>query len=227
MVKSVDPELAQAARDYLAAKLALKVTGLQDVVSKIVTDAWIGGSVVAGGSVLPSVLEVGGSWDGYTPGWAGAAAQISDPGLSAVLDDLGLTIKGLADTTIDQLGTQLAAGIAAGDSMDAIATSLADFLGGDTDRAFTIADTEAARAATAASNATYLQNGVELVDWMLAEGAEELCQDLAANGPYAPDEYPDLPHPRCRCSPSPHFDDADSGVATDEVADDEDDTDSE
>jgi hypothetical protein len=81
---------------------------------------------------------------------------------------------------------------------------LRDYVGGDASRAFTIADTECARAAMSASLQTYEANGIELVDWLTAPGACDDCEDIAANGPYAPADVPDLPHPRCRCAPSPN-----------------------
>lgn len=201
------PSLAQAARDYLAANLALNVTGLQDALTSIITDAWLGGSVTAAvaarGAVVPSMLSVGGTWDAWTPGWAGAAAQITDPGLSTALADVGLTVKGLADTTIDQMGTQLAEGVASGASMDSIASEISDFVGGDSDRAHMIADTEAARAAGSASLDTYGANGVSGKEWLLAEDPCPICQDNADAGILAVDDsFPsgdDAPpaHPRC------------------------------
>ena len=160
----------------------------------------------SGKSALPPSMQST-DWGAWTPGWAGAAATISDPGLDAVLSGLGFTLKGLASSTIDQIGSQIAQGVASGASMDSIAMGLRDYVGGDASRAFTIADTECARAAQSASMQTYQANGIEMLDWLVADDPCDDCQSNADGGPYAVDAFPDLPaHPRCRCASSPNVD---------------------
>ena len=155
-------------------------------------------------SALPASMQDT-AWGDWTPGWAGAAATISDPGLDAVLSGLGFTLKGLASSTIDQIGSQIAQGVASGASMDSIAMGLRDYVGGDASRAFTIADTECARAAQDASMQTYQANGIEMLDWLVADDPCDDCQANADGGPYTVDAFPDLPeHPRCRCASSPN-----------------------
>lgn len=50
----------------------------------------------------------------------------------------------------------------------------------------------------------YGSEGVQLVDWLDAGDSLECvtCESNASNGPYSPADYPAVPHPRCRCSPS-------------------------
>ena len=208
-----------AARDYLAGKVSLDTSNLQDTLSSLSTDAYLGGVAMAAGAsngVMPESMA-GADWNSWTPGWAGAAAKISDPGLSAALSGIGLTIKGIADSTIDQMGTQIADGVASGASMDTIARGLRDSVGGDASRAYMIADTEATRAVQSASLDTYNANGVEMLDWLDSADACDDCVDLASGSPYAIDDFPDLPeHPRCRCSSSPSTSPTDDTAPVDE-----------
>lgn len=212
------PPQRQAARDYLAGRVELDTSGLESVLTSLSVDAYLGGVAMAAkasNGVMPESM-VGTDWDAWTPGWAGAAAKITDPGLSAVLDGLGLTIKGLESSTIDQMGTQIADGLASGASMDSIAQGLRDSVGGDASRAYMIADTEAARAAGSASLDTYGLNGVTGKEWLGdGDSCEEICQPNIDQGVIAVDDSfdsgDDAPpgHPRCRCAVSPAtFDDA-------------------
>jgi hypothetical protein len=210
----------------------LDLSQLQSVLTTAATDAWVGGALIAAATVPAKVTKAGptnlsanqqGSlppsmadtdWGAWTPGWAGAAATISDPGLDAVLSGLGFTLKGLASSTIDQIGSQIAQGVASGASMDSIAMGLRDYVGGDASRAFTIADTECARAAQDASMQTYQANGIEMLDWLVAVDPCDDCQANADGGPYATADFPDLPaHPRCRCASSPNIEALTGGTA--------------
>lgn len=50
----------------------------------------------------------------------------------------------------------------------------------------------------------YASEGVELVTWEDAGDGRvcATCESNADNSPYPPADYPEIPHPRCRCSPS-------------------------
>lgn len=54
----------------------------------------------------------------------------------------------------------------------------------------------------------YASEGVVAVDWLTAGDTRVCiqCDDNEANSPYSPADYPALPHPRCRCSPSASVD---------------------
>jgi SPP1 gp7 family putative phage head morphogenesis protein len=202
----------------------LDTTQLESVLTDAIRDAWIGGALIAADAVAKPVKKAGPltltltartllptamqtiDWGGWTPGWAGAAATISDPGLSMVLSAVGATIQGIADSTVDQIGSQIAQGIAGGQSVPDIAMGLRDFVGGDASRAFMISQTEVARAQQSASMDTYQANGIEMLDW-LAGGSNTCsdCHDNADGSPYAAADFPALPaHPRCVCASSPN-----------------------
>ncbi len=62
-----------------------------------------------------------------------------------------------------------------------------------------LARTEAAFAGEAGVRDQLQELGVEQVDWLISDGACEVCEDLAAGGPYAVDDEDNLPpaHPNC------------------------------
>jgi hypothetical protein len=79
----------------------------------------------------------------------------------------------------------------------------------DPKRAALIAETEFARASTAARRATYVRNHVPKVAWLHQPGACELCLENAAVSPIPlRDSWPngDVPtHPNCRCVEIPYI----------------------
>lgn len=163
----------------------------------------------AGGTIVASLREVSvtvpdGYWASWTPGWGAAAARAADGGLASLLDQAGVTVRGITGTTLDTLGDTIAAGVSAGDSVDRIARSLAGIVM-DPDRAWLIADTELARAMSAASMDTYQSAGVAEWDWLAEADACPECAANADDGPYPVGAGPSVPeHPRCRCAVSPH-----------------------
>ncbi|MHB8668811.1 MAG: phage minor head protein [Burkholderiales bacterium] len=204
---------AEAARAAVQAGVTVAPDDLLAVIRDIYGDSWIAGAHAAtveqggGASVVGSLsgLDAEIDWDSWAPGWAAAAVKDADGGLAELLDTAAVTVKGITGTALDRLGNLIAEGLAAGDSTDDIAASL-DELIADPARAEMIAQTETARAMSAASLDTYKANGVDLLDWLTAAGACPSCDDNAAQGPYAPDDFPDLPgHPKCRCAAVPHL----------------------
>jgi SPP1 gp7 family putative phage head morphogenesis protein len=145
-------------------------------------------------------------WSNWTPGWGDAAAQLADGGMRNMLDQAGITIQSVVDSRLDDLGNQIAAGVAAGDGVDSIAGDLQGILS-DPSRAFTIANTETARAMTTQTLQDYQQSGVEQVQWLAEGDACPECEENEAASPVAlGDSWPngDPPtHPNCRCALAP------------------------
>lgn len=148
-------------------------------------------------------------WSDWRPGWGQAAARAADGGLARLLDEADVTIRGITGTTLDRLGNVIAEGVQAGDSVDKIGRA-ARAIVADPQRAWLIADTEAARAMTATSMDTYRANGVPQLDWLLQDDACDLCQENADAAPLPVDgDWPNGPppvHPRCRCALAPNLD---------------------
>ena len=208
-----DPTARQAARVALAAAVVVDPSALKSVLQSLAADAYLAGTHTAAstGQVLTAFgkIDTAINWDAWAPGSASAAQALNDPGLNAVLDAADQTISGLTSDTIDQLGTVLADGISQGTSVDALGMQIRDFVGGDADRAFAIANTETCRAMSQASMDTYQQNGITGVTWSGEDDACDICQanidaGVIATGDAFPSGDSEPPcHPNDRCSVSP------------------------
>jgi hypothetical protein len=222
VAKAIDPgEMASFAAEVRTAVRGActpDTAPIAAVLRKVYGDAYLAGAHVGatqvGGAATVTgslgELAAGIDWGSWAPGYAGAANLVADGGLAALLAQAELIITGTTATTLDQIGTILAHGLAAGDSIEGIAGSLTAGVDDGSifgNRAFVIADTEAARAMTAAANETYRANGVDQVAWLLEADA---CDECVDNGDASPisinDDWPagDVPvHPNCRCAVAP------------------------
>ena len=213
--KSASTTARQAARALLQTALKISPGPLQKVLASLTQDTFLAGAQVAsqvsGQPPLASLSSFVSStdWDSWKPGWPQAAEGLNDPGLASILADQDIAIQGILGSVTDQIGTQLADSLAQGDSVQMAAKGIADFLGGDMQRSYLVADTEMARAMGAASMSTYQQNGVEYVEWLVAGDPCDICQGNADGGVVQTgDDFPsgdstEPAHPRCRCAVAP------------------------
>lgn len=181
---------------------------LEQLIRQLVADAWIAGDHAAGLQIGPdAALTVSGdvNWSQWKPGSPAAADLTTNGGLADLLDDAGVTIRGVIGTALDQAGNLIGRGLAAGDSVDTIARSLRGMLG-DPFRAERVAHTETARAMSLSSLNTYEVNGIGRFDVITADNpCEEICVPLAELGPYPVAEGDAMVpgHPLCRCAIAP------------------------
>jgi len=150
------------------------------------------------------------NWATWRAGNKSAALLVRKPrGLSNLLDNRGITIQGINQTTLDRLGTILARALEKGWSPSEIKDEVGDLIDADSERALTIAQTETSRAVTTASRQLYEESGVELVEWIVADPCD-LCQENADVSPIRIDEtFPSgdtepPAHPNCVCDISPY-----------------------
>lgn len=206
--KAAAPDLVAAAVEALRPRLK-PPTRLQKLLRGLYGDAALQATRAAseqlgteiGGTFASLTQELPDDyWSNWTPGWGDAASQLAGGGLRDMLDQAGVTISSIVDSRLNDLGDLIAAGVAAGASVDSIASDAQDLLS-DPSRAFMIANTETARAMTTQSLSDYQQAGVGQVDW-LAEG--DACPDCQENEDASPinlgDDWPngDPPvHPNC------------------------------
>jgi len=153
------------------------------------------------------------NWDNWKPGNKPAALLVRKPrGLSNLLDNSGVTIQGINQTTLDRLGTILARALAKGWPPSQIKDEVADLIDTDSDRALTIAQTETSRAVTTASRQLYEQSGVELVTWLVADPCD-ICEENEGVSPIGigetfPSGDTEPPaHPNCVCDLAPYVTD--------------------
>lgn len=198
-----------SAEDVLREHVTFDPTELQQALANLAAEGYSSAALgLAQDPSLPNALGAASlfgedpphAWNTWAPGDIHASQLLDDGGFQELLGSI--SIKGMDDTLLSRMGTALAEGAARGDSVDTIARSLGSIVD-DPKRAYTIANTELARAISAASNATYLANGIRQWNWLLSPGACPLCQDKAAADPHdMGDPYPPA-HPHCRCSSSP------------------------
>lgn len=192
---------AGEARDYLHNAASLDLGALRDVYQSMMADGYAAGRMTAGVQ-LEAVVDYGNDWAAWEPGDAVAAEMLEDGGFAALLEEADIVLQGIGDSMLDRMGTALAEGAGRGASVDEIAADLEGILG-DANRAYTIANTELARAMTAASLQSYGEAGVTAWDWILSPGACQACQSMKSNNPHSlGDTAPPL-HPHCRCATAP------------------------
>lgn len=159
-----------------------------------------------------SALKETPNWDTWKPGNAAAEALVRPPGgLEKLLNGIKINSLNTDKTSYDLLGTKLADGFAIGASPTQLANMIEDSLSSP-ERALTIAITEGARAANAATMDSYAALGVEKVEWINADPCDECDPDGDIDGQVRDitEEFSngytaeDLPvHPNCRCNTAP------------------------
>lgn len=208
------PAQRDAARVALRSTLNVDTTPLREALQAMYADAYAAGGLAAAQQLPATALtanlagvfgttDPAAAWASWEPGNLEAAVLLDDGGLSTLLSNAGHTINGITGSLLDQMGSALADGALNGDSVDTIARSLRGIVS-DPARAFTIADTETARAVEVASQRQYGAQKVKKWEWLLSPGACPYCREAQAGGPYEVGSGPALPqHPRCRCSSAP------------------------
>ena len=187
---------------------------LTELLRELYGDAYLAGAHVAseqhgGGAVIVSNLgsvSAGIDWDNWEPGWGEAADKAADGGLRQMLDSADLIIQGVTDTQIDRIGNTLADGIDKGDSVQTIGKAVTAIVD-DPRKAFVIANTETARAMTAAEFDTMRAYGTELWDLDTATDPCPVCEAIKDANPHPVSDVEDAPplHPSCRCNAAPHI----------------------
>jgi hypothetical protein len=149
-------------------------------------------------------------WSAWKPGNEAAALLLDPPGGLAKLLD-GIDIKSLVNTTLDQLGTQLADGLRVGATPTQIARSIQDSVTSSS-RSLTISLTEGSRAAIEANRQSFVEQGVEQWEWSVNDPEDEDCLendgevvDIGEDFPSG-DAQPPV-HPNCQCSIKPSMPD--------------------
>jgi 8-oxo-dGTP pyrophosphatase MutT (NUDIX family) len=158
--------------------------------------------VAASAASLPATVTV--DWSAWKPGNPGAAGLVAEGGLGVLLDNAGVTIQGIGESVLRQVGNMLADGITAGTPSNVVARTILEQVG-STRRAEMIAQTEIARAVTVSSLDTYARAGVDEWDLIVSDGACPTCLAIEAENPHPVDSLDNtVPvHPWCRCACAP------------------------
>lgn len=207
----------------------LQAMGLDMDEAESVLQEMIGEGYVAGGFVAANMVEDAGGdvvrpsylglvdWSRWEPGNNAAAALLAAEddarGLAQLLDDAGVTIKGVGDTLLDLLGNSLGEGIANGEGIDDLSARVGEVLD-DPDRGDIIARTESARASSVASMDSFAENGIGGKEWMTFDPCP-ICEENEADGViditdvFSSGDTEPPAHPNCECAIAPVVDTSD------------------
>jgi len=206
-----DHESPEAARHHKAELRALArsmasgfLAGLNDQPDwSGLTAAITAGLLAASGEGTAAALAVSAAAAGYDGfAWDKASKDgRTDPDQGTVTGWAARIIAG----AVTDLAKVLAAGAIAGLAAGAMTAAAAAVLGksGSVTAYLDQAMHSAATAATAAAYAAL--GGIDLLSWLDAGDGKVcvICAGYAEGGPYAPRDYPAVPHPGCRCTPGP------------------------
>ncbi len=205
-------ELAIFAQTF-ANNIEIDDAPLKEELTKLYTDAYVAGvkdavtSLEHDGGQIPedpgTRFVIGLDWGTWTPGHPPAADKLLGTGLDDMLQRADITIKGIDDTTRNEIAKILEQGIRNGDSATTI-TDAIDKIRKNRYRSRLIAITESNRAMTQASIDSYANAGVEMFDLITARDPCPICASIAASNPHplTSGDQPPL-HPACRCSAAP------------------------
>ena len=188
----------------------LSLGALTAVLTALYGDALLQGAYEASqasGKPLPSLGLPEGYWDQWVPGHNELAAQLPGGTLQELLQSQGITIRGISETQLNRIADAIAEAVRDGVPMKQTVAKVEAIIG-DATRAKLIAETEFARASTAARRAIYRANHVAKVAWLAHPDACELCKENERVSPKPlRDSWPngDVPvHPLCRCVEVPY-----------------------
>ena len=200
------------ARAWAMHSVNLDSSSLTPIFARIYAENYVIGQASAEDYVYRSVkarksADLSVDWSTWQPGNRTAAALVSPTGgLKGLLDKSGVTIKSINQSTYDILGNTLGTGLSSGLSSKQIASMIQDALG-STPRALTIARTEGTRASNAALTDTYIQMGIETVEWSAVTPDKCICVDLDGEQTNIGEEFPSgdgltqpPAHPNCVCT---------------------------
>lgn len=206
--KADDP---QTARDWVRVNIALEM----EQVGKILEKIWASGHVF-GQQVAKEDLggSVGFDWSTWKPGSPAAAALVDPPrSLYTLLRQRNITLKGIADTTVDQIGSALARSLDEGLPVTQTAKAIDEVIDNPS-RAMVIARTETARAQVMAAKEAYNDAGTNQWTWLVGDPVGCICVELAGQTALIGEEFLDADgnpsgiteppaHPNCVCSVAP------------------------
>jgi 8-oxo-dGTP pyrophosphatase MutT (NUDIX family) len=210
-----------AAAAAAAAFIARARQAVQGALRRVLPAAWTEGWALgqqsarasaqaarAGSPQAARAALAGVDWANWEPGDPEAAARVAGPGLQQLLQDQDVRIKSIAATRLGELGDVLAEHLSSPEtggpvtySVDSLAARLKNVLD-NPDRAQMVAQTEIARAVSAAAEDTYRDMGVDKVRLSTA-GDDRVCPaciEIAARGAIPVGEVSLPIHPLDRCA---------------------------
>lgn len=206
--KALPPDLSA----FIARAAAAITAALQRVLGNLWPEAWVLGQQAA--QALAADLPAA-DWASWEPGDVEAAFQIAGPGLRDLLASQEVQIKSITSSRLEELGNLLADFISSPVAVrpelpeplppQYSVTQLADALEGvldNPDMAMMVAQTEVARASSAAAQEVYRSMGIGQVEVSTAADRRVCpkCAAAEAAGARPMGTYSVPLHPMCRCA---------------------------
>lgn len=146
-------------------------------------------------------------WENWEPGDELTAMLIKPPkGLQRLLSAQNITIKGMTDTTLNDIGNALGEAVALGLSARSAAKLIRQQVASPS-RALSIAITESNRAMNFAAMERYQSAGVVQWTWLTFDPCDKCAQNqnqvVNIGAPYPSGDIRPPAHPYCRCTVSP------------------------
>ena len=213
---SISPQMA---RDWARTQISVSQKPMQNALARVYAEGYVTGEYAAesmlarliGLRKAPTINAGAINWATWKPGNRAAAALLKPKdGLRSLLDRERIVIADtVLDSKLDRIGTALARGLEQGWTPRQVAQMI-DSVIDDPQHALVIAQTEMSRAVSVATRDRYETAGVEMVEWLVAEGCE-MCQENADASPIGiGDTFPSgdsepPAHPNCMCSLAPYY----------------------
>lgn len=217
-VEGVRVTTAQA-REWAMVNVIVETKPLRDVLTRIYADAYVLGEAITNYEVAKLMIKkelsrdevaqaLRTNWANWKPGNKPAALLMRKPtALQSLIDSGRGTTDEITRTTVKRIGTILANALEQGLAPNQVSILLDELLD-DPVRALTIAQTEMSRSVVQASKELYLESGVEMVEWLVADPCDD-CQENHNQSPIQIGEQwinGDPPvHPNCMCDIAPYI----------------------
>lgn len=213
---SISPQMA---RDWARTQISVSQKPMQLALARLYAEGYVTGEYAAetmlarlvGLRKAPTINVGAINWATWKPGNRAAAALVKPKGgLRSLLDREKIVVADtVLDTKLDRIGTALARGLEQGWTPAKVAQMI-DTVIDDPQHALVIAQTEMSRAVSVATRDRYETAGVEMVEWLVAEGCD-VCQENADASPIGiGDTFPSgdsepPAHPNCMCALAPYY----------------------
>jgi SPP1 gp7 family putative phage head morphogenesis protein len=203
------------ARSWAMIHVRPNLEPLRQAVARTIVEGWVTGEKAAGSEIKRSIKknltiqqiledEEVDVWANWKPGDQVSAALLERKyGLDQLLIQSELTIKNMAKTQIDEIGTQLADGLSRGLSIDEIASSLKDVINNPA-KALSIAMTETSRATNFGAQNRYREANILKNQWSGIDPCPECAMNdgeiVGVGDPFASGDTQPPAHPNCLCT---------------------------
>jgi hypothetical protein len=205
LAKSITPEERSSAQSWAAINVQIDNSTLNEVFSKMYASGYAFG-IEDARTELSSSYQM--DWDSWKAGNPAAALLVDPPkGLETLLNQANVTIKGIDEKTLNDIGSSLALSLSDGLGARETAKALDRILDNPA-RSMVIARTETARALVQSNLSAYRDAGVTEIEWLVGDPEDEDClmndgEIVTIGDAFASGDTEPPVHPNCVCDVAP------------------------